>query len=155
MKCSTCGTDNPANARFCGNCRQSLVEESTAGSVGVETAESTEVGFTTAVKLGFQRYVDFSGRSIRSEYWWWLLFTALGGIVASIIDAAAEASGTIWLLFLFAMIIPNIAISVRRLHDINRSGWWLLLHCPFLMGIGSFLLFIWACMPSKADPHEA
>ena len=153
MKCSTCGTDNPANARFCGNCRQSLVEESTAGSVGVETAELPAVGFPNAVKLGFQRYFDFSGRSSRAEFWWWLLFNALGGIGAFIIDAAAGSAPTIQTLFSIALFIPNLAIGVRRLHDINRSGWWLLLHLGF--GIGSIVLIIWACMPSKADPHEA
>ena len=152
MKCATCGTDNPANARFCGNCRQSLVEESAAGNVGVETAESPAVGFPNAVKLGFQRYFDFSGRSSRAEYWWWLLFASLGGIVALIIDVAAGSAPTIYFLWAFALLIPNIAIMARRLHDINRSGWWLLLH---LTGIGSILILIWACMPSKADPHEA
>jgi len=153
MKCSTCGTDNPANARFCGNCRQSLVEESTAGSVGVETAESPAVGFPAAVKLGFQGYVDFSGRSSRAEYWWWLLFLMLGSIVAMIIDGAAGTAGTIGLLFSFALIIPNIAISVRRLHDINRSGWWLLLHFVFM--IGTIVLIVWACERSREEPREA
>ena len=152
MKCATCGTDNPANARFCGNCRQSLVEESTAGSVGVETAELPAVGFPNAVKLGFQRYFDFSGRSSRAEYWWWLLFASLGGIVALIIDAAAGSTPTIQALFTIALFIPNLAIGVRRLHDINRSGWWLLLHFGF--GIGSIVLIVWACERSRADTNK-
>ena len=75
MKCTDCGSDNPANARFCGNCRQSLVEESAAGNLGIDAAELPRVDFGTAVKLGFQRYVDFSGRSTRAECWWWMLFT--------------------------------------------------------------------------------
>jgi len=153
MKCATCGTDNPANARFCGNCRQSLVEESTAGSVGVETAELPAVGFAAAVKLGFQRYVDFSGRSSRAEFWWWSLFASLVSIVASIIDEAAGGGSIISSLWGLAVFIPALAIGVRRLHDINRSAWWLLLHLGF--GIGSIVLIIWACMPSKADPHKA
>jgi uncharacterized membrane protein YhaH (DUF805 family) len=153
MKCPICGTDNPANARFCGNCRQSLVEESTAGSVGVETAELPAVGFPAAVKLGFQRYVDFSGRSSRAEFWWWSFFSSLGYIVAAIIDLAAGDEAIFSSLWGLALFIPALAISVRRLHDINRSAWWLLLHLVF--GIGSMVLLIWACMPSKADPQKS
>ena len=78
MKCSTCATDNPANARFCGNCRQPLVEESTAGGAGVGTAELPMVSFIEAIKCGFRNYgriyaygrTDRSGRATRAEFWW-------------------------------------------------------------------------------------
>ena len=151
MKCTTCGTDNPANARFCGNCRQSLVEESEAGSTETETAELQTIGFPDAIKLGLRRYFDFSGRSTRSEFWWFGLFIALVGIGAMIVDGIVGATGSITVSGLvgLALIIPNVAISVRRLHDINRSGWWLLLHFGF--GIGSIVLIIWHCIPSKAE----
>ena len=116
------------------------MEESTAGSVGVETAELPAVGFPNAVKLGFQRYFDFSGRSSRAEFWWWLLFNALGGIGAFIIDAAAGSAPTIQTLFSIALFIPNLAIGVRRLHDINKSGWWQLIAFTI---IGMVPLIIW------------
>ena len=72
MKCSTCGTDNPANARFCGNCRQTLVEESTESApevsgIGVGTVE---VSLIEAIKLGYKNYFTFSGRATRAELWW-------------------------------------------------------------------------------------
>ena len=151
MKCSTCGTDNPANAKFCGNCRNPLGVESTTGNIGVETAASPAIGFPDAIKLGFQRYADFNGRSSLPEFWWWCLFSTLVIIVAAILDAAAGTYPTIYSLSFLALIVPNIAQGVRRLHDINRSGWWMLLHFGF--GVGSIVLLAWACMPSKDDPN--
>ena len=84
------------------------------------------VSFAGAIALGFQRYFDFSGRSSRSEYWWWFLFNLLVG----------------WIPFVgLVLLIPNIAIGVRRLHDINRTGWWLLLW--FVLVIGWIVLIVW------------
>ena len=68
MKCTGCGSHNPENAQFCGGCGVSL-SASTPTAVGIDAAELPMVDFGTAVKLGFQRYVDFSGRSTRAEYW--------------------------------------------------------------------------------------
>ena len=154
MKCPSCGKDNPDNTQFCGGCGVSL-SASTPTDVGIDAAELPMVDFGTAVKLGFQRYVDFSGRSTRAEYWWWgLLITVVGVLDAVIVstfiaDTLTGNSSTFgWLgglletLFTLATIIPSLALSVRRLHDINRTGWWLLL--SFVLVIGWIVLIVWA-----------
>ncbi len=81
------------------------------------------VSFGEAIKLGFNGYVKFSGRSTRAEYWWWFLFYNLVGMGASTLDRAVFPVFS--LIIGLAFFLPNLAVSVRRLHDINRTGWWL------------------------------
>jgi uncharacterized membrane protein YhaH (DUF805 family) len=101
------------------------------------------MGFTQAISSGFQNYVNFSGRAIRSEYWFWTLFTVLLWIVASIIDVALGL-GILAPLGALATLLPSIAVAVRRLHDTDRSGWWFLL--IFIPLIGPIVLIVWFCM---------
>ena len=84
--------------------------------------------FQTSVKTCFKKYADFSGRALRSELWWFVLFGFLGGIITTIIDImilgySVESYGPLNLIFSVAIFIPSIAVTARRLHDINRSGW--------------------------------
>ena len=158
MKCQTCGNDNPENAQFCGGCGVSL-SASTPTDVGIDAAELPMVDFGTAVKLGFQRYVDFSGRSTRAEYWWWGLFTVVASLALFIADNLTGNSSTFgWLgglldtLFTLATIIPSLALGVRRLHDINRTGWWLLLW--FVLVIGWIVLIVWAIERGDEGPNK-
>lgn len=77
-----------------------------------------------------RRYFEFSGRSSRSEFWFFVLFLFIIMIVASIIDRlvlGSESVGILYTLALLAHLIPGIAVSVRRLHDIDRTGLWVLL----------------------------
>jgi uncharacterized membrane protein YhaH (DUF805 family) len=148
MKCTGCGSDNPENAQFCGGCGVSL-SASTPTAVGIDAAELPMVDFGTAVKLGFQRYVDFSDRSTRAEYWWWGLFTVVASFALFIADTLTGNSSTLSglgglldMLFTLATIIPSLALGARRLHDINRTGWWLLL--LFVPVIGWIVLIVWA-----------
>lgn len=75
--------------------------------------------------LPLKRYAEFSGRSPRAEYWWFILFSILISIPAGIIDAimGAQLAGSLLSLGLF---LPSLAVSVRRLHDLDRTGWWIL-----------------------------
>ena len=89
-----------------------------------------------AVKHVMSNYANFSGRARRSEFWWWVLALILLQIVTGIIDGALiapmlgaeafspEAGQPLSLLVALALLIPCIAVSVRRLHDLDRSGWW-------------------------------
>ena len=89
--------------------------------------------------LPLKRYAQFSGRSRRMEYWMWILFTILAGIVLGIVDAVLGLSGDgsgsgnplrnglLGNIFSLATFLPSLAVAVRRLHDTNRSGWWILL----------------------------
>src|SRR5262245_44738086 len=79
-----------------------------------------------------KKYADFSGRAPRAEYWWFVLLYLVGYVVATIVDSIlgldkiAMMYGPVTLLLLLAVIVPSIAVTVRRLHDTNRSGWWIL-----------------------------
>ena len=96
-------------------------------------------------------YAQFSGRASRSEYWWFALASFLVVMAAGIIDVAAGTAVVTLLAYLF-LIVPGIAVSVRRLHDVNRSGTYLLLNLVPL--IGSILIFIWAVTPGDKKANE-
>ena len=133
--------------RYCGQCGAAIIRidshfcpscgaEITPPSSGAEqppqlpsptaASELPMVSFPQAVKLGFKNYFKFSGRSTRAEYWWWLLFTVLAGIVLNVVDTLTGTMGMVGFLFELATLVPSFALGARRLHDINRTGWWLL-----------------------------
>ena len=101
--------------------------------------------FNDAIKTCMlQKYADFSGRASRSEYWWFWLFYVLAISVAAIINGSQGSytlNGLIFIIFL----LPNLAVTARRLHDVNRSGWWQLLYLTF---IGGFIILYWLCKKS-------
>jgi len=86
------------------------------------------------------QYATFSGRSSRAAYWWFSLFNALVVVTALIIDAALHAAGGLYALTLLAIVLPNLAVTVRRLHDTGHSGWWLLVGIVPL--VGPIVLFV-------------
>ncbi len=95
-----------------------------------------------------RKYAIFSGRSRRKEYWWFLLFHIIISIVLVVIDGAigtlsVEAGmGLLGSVYALAVLIPSIAVSVRRLHDTDRSGWWLLIALIPLIGALVLLVFM-------------
>jgi uncharacterized membrane protein YhaH (DUF805 family) len=110
--------------------------------------------FSEAIKSGFSNYVTFSGRAARSEYWYWTLFVVLVAIVAGIADAVLLPGYSVGLfspLASLGLLLPGLAVSVRRLHDRDYSGWWLLL---IITGIGALLLLIWFCMRGTPGPNR-
>jgi uncharacterized membrane protein YhaH (DUF805 family) len=89
-----------------------------------------------------KKYADFNGRARRKEYWMFFLFNVIISIALLIVDGILGTSavpGTIGLLgvvYLLALLIPGIAVAIRRLHDTGRSGWWILIGLvPFVGGI--------------------
>jgi len=106
------------------------------------------MSFQEAISYCFRHYVGFSGRAARSEYWYWVLFVVLLSIVAWLIDMTVFGFNTtgvnpISVIVALATLLPGLAVSVRRLHDIDRTGWWVLLA---LTVIGGVVLLAWACM---------
>jgi uncharacterized membrane protein YhaH (DUF805 family) len=107
------------------------------------------MSFTAAVRSVLSQYVGFAGRARRSEYWWYVLFTVLVGIVASILDMAfgtdfdgsVTSSGLFGLIANLALLLPSLAVGVRRLHDTDRSGWWLLIGLIPFIGLIVLLVF--------------
>jgi uncharacterized membrane protein YhaH (DUF805 family) len=130
--------------------------------------------------LPYRRYFEFSGRSRRKEYWMFSLLCFLVGTAISIIfgrtiysastsyggyvnfTTLTPAGSVIYWIFVLASFIPSIAVWIRRLHDIDRSGWWALL--IFLPILGWFTLFVFACLdgtrgsnrfgPDPKNPYE-
>ncbi|MCK9919327.1 DUF805 domain-containing protein [Microbacteriaceae bacterium K1510] len=112
------------------------------------------MNFQEAIQSGFRNYVTFSGRAPRSAFWYWVLFEILVSIVASILDAAVFPLSDVTPLNAIASILlflPSLAVSVRRLHDIDRTGWWVLIS---LTVIGIVLLIIWNCLRGTIGPNR-
>ena len=104
------------------------------------------VSFGEAIKLGFQNYVNFKGRAQRAEYGWWILFVIVTSIALVVVDIAVfgaeEADPTpLSNAFSLATFIPGLSVGVRRLHDIGKSGWWILIGLIPL--IGFIVLIVW------------
>jgi len=98
--------------------------------------------FVDAIRTCFKKYADFDGCATRSEFWWWALFNLIVCIALSIL------SDKLSLVFSLATFIPYIAVTTRRLHDTNRSGWLQLIGLiPF---IGWILVIVWCAQEGKA-----
>ena len=113
------------------------------------------ISFTGAVRLGWQRYFDFSARSSRAEYWWWVMFVVLADSLLGVEDAltgtydAQTQNGLFSGLFGLFVLIPSFSLGARRLHDINRSGWWQLMWVGAFLVIPAIILIWWATRPSN------
>lgn len=101
--------------------------------------------FVESIKSGFSKYAEFNGRASLSEFWWWVLFVFLASAAASIVSPMVSG------LFSLAVLLPNIAVGARRLHDTDRSGWLQLIAVIPL--IGWIILIYWCVQPSK-DPNR-
>nr|WP_320137078.1 DUF805 domain-containing protein [uncultured Amphritea sp.] len=99
-----------------------------------------------------KKYAVFSGRARRKEYWMFFLFNIIIMLILSVVDNLVGSLGIIGGLYGLAVLIPGIAVSVRRLHDINRSGWWLLL--AFIPLIGGIVLLVFMVLDSKNEGNN-
>jgi uncharacterized membrane protein YhaH (DUF805 family) len=114
--------------------------------------------FSQAIKSGFSNYVNFNGRASRSAFWYWVLFAVLVGIVADVLDISmapddwTSSSFLFGRLWGFATLLPNLAVGARRLHDTDRSGFWLFIW--FLPLIGIILLIVWWCFKGTPGPNR-
>lgn len=98
--------------------------------------------FTEAVTTAFQKYATFRGRATRSEYWWFTLFMILVNIALSVAGSALE-NPFLAIIAALVFFLPNLAVTARRLHDIDKAGWWMLLLIVPLLG--AIMLLIWTC----------
>ena len=131
------------------------------------------MGFGEAIKVNFSKYATFSGRASRSEFWWWVLFTNLVSVGLTLLESVTNLRigesttdimvgdqvvpfvnsgfGVLSTLWALAILIPTLAVSVRRLHDADHSGWWLLwgFLLTFACCVGAIILFIFYVTGSK------
>jgi len=110
------------------------------------------MNFTEAIRSGFENYANFSGRAQRSAYWYWALFIVLVTLALNVLDTtffsefteledlANYAPGPLASLWSIAVLIPNLALAVRRLHDRDKSGWFVLL--MFIPIVNFYILYL-------------
>ena len=112
-----------------------------------------QVGFIDAIKLAFKNYVNFNGRSRRSEYWWFVLFNIIIEIIIFIL-AKLITPNLIFLLSIYSLIIflPGLGLAIRRLHDIGKSGWYIFI--AFIPFVGVFILLYFFCLDSENQSNE-
>lgn len=102
--------------------------------------------FQDAIKTCFAKYADFKGRALRSEYWWFWLFTVLVGLALSAVSEAVAG------IFYLAVLLPSLAAAVRRLHDTGRTGWWLLI--GFIPLVGAIVLIVFTTQEGSGIDNE-
>ncbi|QEW07389.1 DUF805 domain-containing protein [Nitrincola iocasae] len=105
-----------------------------------------------------KNYADFSGRARRKEYWFFVLFNFIFAAVLGFVDGLTGSYipeigiGILGGIYLLAMFIPSLSVTVRRLHDIDKSGWWLLIAFVPLLGLIVLLVFLF--MGSQSDDNR-
>ncbi|MBQ9607502.1 MAG: DUF805 domain-containing protein [Lachnospiraceae bacterium] len=107
------------------------------------------MSFADAVKSCFSQYTGFSGRARRSEYWYWYLFT---GLVSIVLSALAQFTTQYITLLSLAILLPTIAVEIRRLHDIGKSGWFILLN--LIPCIGQIILIVFCVQDSQPGENQ-
>ena len=93
------------------------------------------MNFTQAIVFGFLNCLDFRGRASRPEFWFWVLFSVIGAIATNTLDAAifvyhhglSPLNSPLSNIFTLVALLPSLAVATRRLHDVDRTGWWMLL----------------------------
>jgi len=109
------------------------------------------MSFSEAIRDGFSKYVDFSGRSSRSAYWYWALFAFIAYVVALVLDVAIK-SPILYIVVVLGLLLPGIAVLFRRLHDTGRSGWWWLI--AFVPIAGGIVLLVFTVTDSDPGPNQ-
>jgi uncharacterized membrane protein YhaH (DUF805 family) len=113
------------------------------------------MSFTQAISTCFSKYVDFTGRASRSEFWFYYLFILIASFVLGIVDALMFAEmywQPLTTVLSLATILPSFAVAARRLHDRNRSGWWQLLWLIPLVGM--IILIVWWATKGETGPNR-
>lgn len=116
------------------------------------------MNFFTAITTCFQKFASFSGTASRPEFWYWVVFTLLAGLICNILDDALfpeQAAAMFYPLsscFNIVIALPGLAVGCRRLHDVGRSGWWQLL--AFTL-VGIPVLIWWWASKGKAENVSA
>ncbi len=136
------------------------------------------MGFGEAIKHNFNHYADFSGRAQRSQYWWWFLFVWIVTVILNIVDSllgwqfggstldftingqevplVAQGYGILATIFALAVLIPNLAVIARRLHDTDHSAWWLLwiFLLTFVCFIGVIFWLVFMLQKGTPGPNK-
>ena len=99
-----------------------------------------------------KNYVGFEGRARRMEYWMFMLVNLVIVLVIRMLENLLGIEGAIGFIYSLAILIPSIAVSIRRLHDTGRSGWWILI--GFVPVIGILVLLVFYCLDGEPNDNE-
>ena len=114
-----------------------------------------QLGFIEAVKICVQeKYCNFEGRARRSEYWWFALANSIVSYVAGFIGGLISPTAyyVLAILVMLGLLLPGLGVAVRRMHDIGKSGWWLLI--GLIPIVGAIILIVWCCQDSQPQENE-
>ncbi len=104
------------------------------------------MNFVQAVQVCLRKYVDFEGRAARPEFWWFALFQVIVLVVAAMLGRA------VYTIAALALVLPSLGVGARRLHDIGKSGWFLLIHLIPVIGI-LVLIYFWV-QPTQPESNN-
>src|SRR6185503_4314657 len=99
-----------------------------------------------------KKYAVFSGRARRKEYWMFFLFNVIIAVVLGILEGMVGSPGIVGVVYSLAVLLPGIGVTVRRLHDTGRTGWWILI--AFIPLIGAIVLLVFMVLDSQAGDNE-
>ncbi len=124
-----------------------------SGMVNNHSAEAN-YGIMDWFKKGLRNYANFSGRARRKEYWYFVLVQMGLVIIAMILDAIIFNSeiGLFYIVVALGLFLPGLAVTIRRLHDTSRSGWWFLI--SILPLIGSIILLVFLASDTKFETNQ-
>jgi uncharacterized membrane protein YhaH (DUF805 family) len=153
LTCEYCGVAiKSSNQNVMGSYKENLNEQpasETPDSLGL--LDKLRLNFL----LGWNHYADFSGKATREQYWFYVLAIVFIYLIGVVLEAVFEDTpilndmiAVLLVASYLALIIPTIAIGVRRLHDVDKSGWWYLI--SFIPLVGSLILLYWFVQPSKS-----
>lgn len=108
--------------------------------------------FQAAIRSGLSKWLTFSGRAARSEYWYWLLFVVILTCVLSFIGISASEDSVIGFIVSLFFWLATLSVSVRRLHDLDKTGWWVLLSLIPL--IGTLILWAWFTIKGTTGSNQ-
>ncbi len=170
MFCPNCGESNEADSLFCSNCGSNIADNSfVKNEIESQNQSKNDVKNLDDIKDDFnnkkwwqwyptviKQYATFNGRASRSEYWYFALTYYLSFFVLSMIVFFNLIVGvSLILFFILFNFLPSIAVSIRRLHDTNRSGFWLLSPLIPLAGfVFSIILFVWYLTDSQPGVNK-
>ena len=159
MYCISCGAENDDTARFCKECGKAMPRSSArTGSVPLAPASRrTPIGYYLQA---LEHYADFEGRARRAEFWWFnlglygvnLVIVLLGAALGTFVPVLETVFTVILWVHGLGLLLPQLAVTARRLHDTGKSGWWMLL--VLIPILGWIPLVILLVLPSNVGPNK-